>query len=115
MLTNNSGAPGRIRGIPWYVAAQNVEHHRLRNVISIVARGHLVCRQALCSAVQRLPPEHAAKRAIATCANLRDYFIHRPSVQLLVRHDFERDAILLLVPLDGLETVIAIPGDALVD
>ena len=44
-----------------------------------------------------------------------DNFVHGPPVELLVGEDLERELVLVAVPLDRLQAVVAVPGDALVD
>ena len=41
--------------------------------------------------------------------------VHGPAVELLVGKDPQREAVLLLIALHGLEGVVAIPCDALVN
>jgi hypothetical protein len=96
-----------------------------------VARHDLVRPDKHRAAIQRLPPEHAAERAwqaqqqprsalitshdgnstheqararrtIVLAPDFLDDFVHGPPVQLLVRHDLERNLVLALIPLDSL-------------
>ncbi len=54
------------------------------------------------AAVQSLPAEDAAERAVILLSNCRDNAVHCPSVQFVIRENLERHVILLLIALDGL-------------
>ena len=54
------------------------------------------------AAVQGLPAEDTAERAVILLSDRRDDTVHCPSVELVVRQDLERHVILLLIALDGL-------------
>ena len=54
------------------------------------------------AAVQGLPAEDTAERAVILLSDCRNDAVHRPSVQLVVGEDLERHVVLLLIALDGL-------------
>ena len=67
------------------------------------------------SPVERLPPEHAAEGAVVLPADGVHDLVHGSAVELLVGEDRQRQPVLVPVPLDRLETVVPVAGDALVD
>ena len=62
-----------------------------------------------------LTAKHPAKGAVVLEADFLDDLVHRPAVELLVGEDRQRQPVLVPVPLDRLETVVPVAGDALVD
>lgn len=73
-----------------------------RDVVCIMTRDYMIHIEHGSSSVQCLSAEYPAKSAIVLLSDLRDDGIHRPSIQFVVREDFERHAILLLITLDSL-------------
>lgn len=55
--------------------------------------------------IEGLPTENATERAVVLFSDLSDDGVHGPAVKLVVRQDFERHIILLLVTLHGLPYV----------
>lgn len=97
------------------VAAQQVHHDRLRDVVRVVARDDVLDAESGRAAVEGLAAEHPAVRAVALLPHLRDDLVHRPAVQLVVSDDLQRHVVLHRVPLHGLQTVVPVPFDPLVD
>ena len=58
--------------------------------------------------LEGLSPEDAAVRAVVLQADLADDLVHRPVVEVFVRDDGERQAVDLLVFLDGFEGVVSV-------
>ena len=67
------------------------------------------------AAVQRLPPEHTAKRAVVLVADFANNSVHAPAVQLLVRQHRQLERVLPRVPLHRLKSIVPVSSDALVD
>jgi hypothetical protein len=55
-----------------------------------------------CASIESLSSEHPAKRAIVLFADLSNYCIHCPPIELIVTKDFKRHIVLLLIPFDSL-------------
>ena len=67
------------------------------------------------AAIQRLATKHPAICTIPLLPHLRDDLVHRPAVQLIVADNLKLHPILHRVALHGLEAVIAVALDPLVD
>lgn len=65
--------------------------------------------------VQGLPSKHPAEGAVVLPPHLSHNFVHGPAVQFFIGEDLQGDVVLISVPLDGFQAVVAVPGDALVD
>ncbi len=78
-------------------------------------RRHLGRPDQVRAPVERLPPEHTAKRAVVLRADRLHNIIHGPTVEVFVREHVERNAVRLLVALDRVERVVSVARDALVD
>ncbi len=92
------------KGREW--ARRTVHKDRLCDVVGIVAGYDVVYTERSSTAVQRLPPEDPAKRAVVLLSDRRDDPVHRPSVQLVVGEDLERHVVLLLIAFDGLWEIV---------
>lgn len=108
---DDGGAPSQPRDVP----SQDVEQHRLRNVVGVVAGDELVGVEEGGAAVEGLATEDAAEGAVVFEADEGDDLIHGPAVEVLVGDNLEGEPELDVVPLYGVEGVVAVPGDALVD
>ena len=58
--------------------------------------------------VESLSTEYTAECTIVLFTDLGDDGVHRPSIELVVRQDFERHVVLLLVPFDGLGVPVSV-------
>lgn len=67
------------------------------------------------ASIKCLATEDAAESAIVFETDNINDLVHSPSVEVLVRDDFERESVLNLVAMNGLERVVAVAGDSLVD
>lgn len=85
---------GRKQHLPGQIAAQDVQQHSLSDIIRVVSRHDAVCFREHCTAIQCLPPQHAAICAVVLCADLAHNVVHRPAVQMLIGEHREWDAIL---------------------
>lgn len=81
---------------------------------TLLACADLVHLQHHGSSVQRLPAKHTTESAVVLQAHLLHDGVHRPAVQLFIRHDLQRQLILLLVPLHRLQGIISVTRDALI-
>lgn len=95
----------------------NTETHYLIGKVSqktLLACAYLVHFQHHGSSVQRLSAKHTTERAVILQAHLLHDGIHRPAVQLFIRHDLQRQLILLLVPFHRLQGIVSVTRDALI-
>lgn len=67
------------------------------------------------TSIKGLATEDAAESAVVFEANDVNDLVHGPSVQVLVGNHLERELVLKVVPMNGLERVITVAGDSLVD
>ena len=81
---------------------RTVHEDRLCDVVRVVTSYDVVHAERGGAAVQGLPPEDTAERAVILLSNRGDDPVHCPSVQLVVGEDLERHVVLLLIALDGL-------------
>lgn len=61
-----------------------------------------------------VPAKHTAESAVILQAHLLHDGVHGPAVKLFIRHDLQRQLILLLVPLHRLQRIISVTRDALI-
>ena len=106
---------GRAALQPSDVPAQDVHDDGLGDVVRVVPRHDLGHAELHRPAVQRLAPEHPAEGAVVLEPHLGDDLVHGPAVQVLVGEDLQRNLVLVSVPLHGLQTVVPVAGDALVN
>lgn len=99
----------------WKIAAQQVHHDSLSNVVSIVTCDDVFDAQLCRTSVEGLTSKYSTVGAIAFLPYLSHNLIHCPAVELVISHDLKRHAILGCIPLHRLEAVISIALDALVD
>ena len=100
---------------PRHVPPQQIEQHGFSNVVGVVAGAYGVNLEQRGAAVQRLPPEHTAKRAVVLVADFANNSVHAPAVQLLVRQHRQLERVLPRVPLHRLKSIVPVSSDALVD
>ena len=67
------------------------------------------------TSVERLPPKDAAKCAIVRQPDYLDDLVHGPPVEIFVAHNCEGKLVSVLILLYGLERVITVAGDTLVN
>ena len=65
--------------------------------------------------VQRLASEHPAEGTVVLETHLGHDLVHGPAVQVLIGQDLQRDLILVSVPLDCLQTIIAVASDSFIN
>lgn len=67
------------------------------------------------TSIKGLATEDATESAVVFEANDVNDLVHGPSVQVLVGNHLERELVLKVIPMNGLERVVAVAGDSLVD
>ena len=110
-----TGGDGRAAPQTSHVSTQDIHEDRLGNVVGVVSRHDLVNSQHGRSTIQSLSTKHPAERAVVSEADGRHDAVHGPAVEVLVGEDLQRDPVLTLVPPDGLEGVVSVTSDPLVD
>jgi len=100
---------------PGNISPQEIEENGLGNVIGVVASHEFVHLQESSSSIKSLATEDATESAVVFEANNVNDLVHGPSVQVLVGNNLKRELVLKVVSMNGLERVIAVAGDSLVD
>lgn len=102
-------------GLPRSSCELTIHQDRFGHIIGIMAGHNVINFEHVSAEVQGLPSEHATIGAVAFLARLFYDFVHGPAlIQIGVRQDLERQLVLLAVPLNGQEGVIAVTRYTLV-
>ena len=83
--------------------AHTVHEYSLRDIVSIVTGDYMVNVQHRSTSIQGLTSEYATERAVVLLPDLGDNGVHSPAVELVVAEDLQRQVVLHLVALHGLD------------